>query len=658
MFLSHRLAAIVFLQALAVAGAALGFGYLLVDAVIGGRAVDKITRWGLALSGVVTYSFVAMLLHIVTDGHVLSSPLLVRGATGLTAAGSIALKSVRRRRGVYVEKFGPWEAQSIFGLCVLGIIVWCLPVSQALPLHFTPDTDLHMGWASQIMVGEPTPSAVITGEVPGYYPWLYHGLVALLAPFTPGGTAFHALGPLQVMQVIGAIIALVALGRQVTGKLSGGGAAAVFGALSGGLGIGLLWRLDALRRLAETDATAFTFLGDVFSRRPYNLAFNNLAPPYPRDLSFSLLLAFLLLLAVGLKRKNNGALAGAGVTLGLVGLTGGEAFIVGAGVAALACILLAREMGTLRSGVVLFVAAMLVYGTWLAPTLFSFAKLGGFVNTTRVAPVILSPLGLVVSWGIVVPFALYGAFLFLPRTLTDPRAGIPLAVIVVTGSIMLTNGVSRIFGPAFLTLGRDHRYWALLYLGVALYGAAGWVAVYERIRHMHLLAVGISVILVVAAALSPLLGSLFYRVKYPPNQLIGATLQGERTLLRAMNPAPGRRCVVAVPNNMLARQVFAYTGYRLVLWVRRPGTQNWARIRWRDIYQQIPGDQERLRANRIVTNGKAPPAVVRAVIDDYDINWIVTTAGDAPLFRGYQKVTFDRGRTPLTLVRVKECPRA
>lgn len=513
-----------------------------------------------------------------------------------------------------------------------------------------------MGWATQMMNGEPVPSATVTGEVPGYYPWLYHGMVALLARFTPGGTAFHALGPLQLVQVTGAVLTLFAIGKQISGKLAAGAAAAIFGALSGGVGLGMLWRLDALRNASGAEATGATFLGDIFSRRPYNLSFNNLAPPFPRDVSFSIFLAFVLLLIIGLKRKNDLAMASAGVALGLVGLTGGEAFIVGVGVAALAVTVLSRAR-KLRTSAVLFGPAVLVYGAWLMPILVSYVRLGGFVNTTRVAPVILSPVGTIVSWGIVIPFALYGAVSLLPRTFTDPGAGVPLVVLVVAGSIMVSNGVSRVFGSAFLTLGRDHRYWALVYLGVALYGAVGGAMAWDRIRHLRLGAIGITASIVLVGTLSPFLGSLFYPEKYPADHLVGATLMGKRTMLSAMRPTSGLGCVVAVPTNKLAREVFSYTGYRLVLWVRRPGTENWARIRWRDIYQQIPGDQERLRDNRIATNGNAPEPLVRAVIDKYDINWIVTKAVKAPVYRGYQRTTFNRGRTPVSLVKIKDCPR-
>lgn len=310
----------------------------------------------------------------------------------------------------------------------------------------------------------------------------------------------------------------------------------------------------------------------------------------------------------------------------------------------------------MKSAIVLFGFSALVYGTWLVPILINYLQLGGYVNTTHVGAVILGPLELVVSWGTVVPFALYGVAILLPKSFSDNGARIPLAIIVVTGLVMLTNGVSWIFGSAFLTLGRDHRYWGLLYLGVALYAAVGGAVAYARIRRMRLKAVGVSAAVVVLGIMSPFLGSYFYSEKFPPDRLLHTTLQGERTLLSAMDAYSGRRCVVAVPNNGLARRVSAYSGYRLVLWIRRRAYQNWARIRWRDIYERIPGDQERLRDNRILTGGRNGGQEFRAVVDKYHVNLIVTRAVNALVFRGYRKTIFPNGQAPIALIHISSCP--
>jgi hypothetical protein len=512
-----------------------------------------------------------------------------------------------------------------------------------------------MGWASQLMIGESSPSTVITGHVPGYYPWLYHALVALLARFSPGGRAFDALGSLQLLQVVGAVLGLFGVGRYMTDKFSTGAAAAFFGALCGGFGAGMLFDQRLQKHAATMKATKIPWLGDVLSRRPYNFAFNNVAPAYPRDLSFSLLVGFLLLFLMGLRRKSYSLLAAAGAVLGLVGLSGGEAVIVGALVAFVVC-LAQRELRPLRAGVAILMPMAAVYGTWLIPLIVNYLALGGFVNTTHVGPVVLTLPYLILSWSLVTPFALLGILASI-RSIREPGVLIPLAIVVITGLIMSSNVVSAAFGGAFLTLGRDHRYWALCELGVALFAALGASALWERLSSLRAIATGLVAVIVTLGVISPALGSAIYPQKDPPEHLIAASLEGRPTLLNAMAPAVDRRCVAAVPGNVLAREVFAYTGYRLVQWVTAKGRRNWARIRWRDIYRHIPGDLERQADNQILTSGVGSPNRWRGLVRKYGVNYVVVPAERAgsPVFDGYPKQRFVLPRSTVTLVRVKDC---
>lgn len=641
-------------QALVVASVSLCFGRLVIDAIIGRREIDRLTRWALAFPGLVLFSFVLMLLHLVTGGLIFSNAWLTRSLTIATAVALVIL-SMRRRSAPPKERLLRWQVWTVLGACALGIVVWGLPVARVLPLNFTPDTNLHMGWASQLMIGEPSPSATVTGNVPGYYPWLYHALVAFLARFTPGGSAFDALGALQLLQVVGAVLGLFGVGKYMTGKFFTGAAAAFFGALSGGFGVGMLFD-DRLRSHAATmRATKIPWLGDVLSRRPYNFAFNNLAPAYPRDLSFSLLVAFLLLLLMGLRRKSYTLLVASGVALGLVGLAGGEAVIVGTAVALVVC-LFQREMRPIRAGAAVLLPMTAVYGTWLVPLIINYIHFGGFVNTTHVGPVVLTFPFLILSWGFVPPFALLGVAVNL-RSVREPGVLVPLAIVVVTGLIMASNVVSGAFGSAFLTLGRDHRYWALCQLGAALFAALGATAVWKRMRRSPVAVVGLAVLVVAFGIISPVLGSVLYPEKFPAEPLIAASMEGRPTLLNALAPTPDRRCVAAVPGNVLAREVFAYTGYRLVQWVTAEGRHNWARIRWRDIYRYIPGDLERAADNQILTTGSGSPQYWLAVERKYEVNFVVVPQASigSPVFDPYPKEQFSLENGPVTLVRVKDC---
>src|SRR5207244_8215698 len=100
-----------------------------------------------------------------------------------------------------------------WGMCFVALLAWGSPVGRLLPIDAMGDTPWHMGLASQILNGESTPAATVTGAVPNYYPWMFHAVIALLAQFAPGGRAFHALGPLQLFLAGGSALTLFALGR-------------------------------------------------------------------------------------------------------------------------------------------------------------------------------------------------------------------------------------------------------------------------------------------------------------------------------------------------------------------------------------------------------------------------------------------------------------
>ncbi len=642
------------LSALLVGALALLFGRSIVDAIVFRWEVDGVTRWALAFPALVLFSFVLMLAHLATNGAIFSNAWLTRGLTVVTAIVCVALNLWRRPRLPH-ERLLRWQVWTVLALCALGLVVWGLPIAHAFPLNFTPDTDLHMGWASQLMIGESTPSTVVTGDVPGYYPWLYHALVALLARFSPGGRAFDALGALQLLQVVGAVVGLFAAGRYMTNKFVTGAAAAFFGSMCGGFGVSMFFDQQLREEAAHLPATAIPWLGDVLSRRPYNFGFNNVAPAYPRDLSFSLLVGFLLLLLIGLKRRSYIALVAGGVVLGLVGLAGGEAVIVGAGAAVVVC-LAQKEVSPIKAAGAVLLPMLAVYGTWLVPLIVNYVDLGGFVNTTHVGPVVLTLPFLILSWGLTTPFALVGLATSF-RSVREPGVLIPLAIVVVAGLIMASNLLYEALGNAFLTLGRDHRYWALCHLGLALFAALGATALLERMRRFPAIAVGTAVLVFGLGVASPVLGSVIYPEKFPANPTIAASLEGDKTYLNAMAPEPGRRCVAAVQGNTLARQTFSYTGYRLVQWVTSEDRENWARIRWTDIYRYIPDDSERATNNRILTRGLGSPERWAELTERFGVNFVLVpqARADSAAFEGYPQQDFSVNEKSFTLVRVKDC---
>jgi hypothetical protein len=637
------------LQAAVVAGLTLGFGYLIADALLGRRDADRVMRWGLALPGFAAFTVLLMLLHMATGGGLLSRPWLTRGLTVAISIGLLGWKLAisRRHKG---DPLGPSDAL-LAGLVVVSMLVWGTPVFRIMPLHYGGDTSWHAGFATQLLNGEVTPTAAITGDIPNQYPWLFHSMTALLAAFTPGGRAYHALGPLQLLLPAGAVLSLVALGREITGKLGTGIAAGLLGALAGGLGFFGLRGLDlVLHPRAEAGAEGMRYLGDLLIKRSHNIAFHHLAPPYPRELSYVLLVGFLLLLVAGLRRQSLGLVALSGAVLGMTGLAGAEALIVGAGVAVLILVL---PVGMPRSRLAgaLILPAVALYSIWLLPLTVNYVRLGGFVNITDVEPVNLPLLGILVSWGISTPFAVYGAIRWGPLLRRDIGIRVPLAMVLSAGAILLLSAViPGALGEAFLSLGRRHRYWPLLHLGVVLWGAVGLSDLLERLHPWRRWLVPVVAVAVVALAVpSPVVASLAFPDKIRHREDVGASLLGHGgRVIDVLATRIGQRCVVAVSGPVTQLAVFSYTGFRLVAasWKTNNPT-NKARIRWRDIYRYVPFDPERVADNRVLTIGGDNPTYWRWLVDKHGVDAVVVSGNDAPnpVFRPYpsEPVPLDPG---------------
>ncbi|MGH2703384.1 MAG: hypothetical protein ACRDJ2_16635, partial [Actinomycetota bacterium] len=317
------------LQAVVVAFAFILLGYLIVDAFFN-RTLSAATKWGLAVPAFALYVFVLMLAHMATRGALLSEGSLVRILAALTALALAVLKVVRlRKEGQRSRTYG--QVVIACTLLFVALLIWTYPLGETVPLHFTPDTKRHMGMAHQLLNGDTTPSMGLVGDIPNYYPWLYHAVVAFLSHFTPGNFPLFALAPLQVLAVSGSILLLFALGRALTDDAWGGFAAALFGGITGGFAYVLTTEPNLI--LNPRTNALLEYYGDLLFVRSYNFAFSNLPPAFPRDLSYLFLLAQLLLAVEGLKQWRIRILILEGVALGLAGLCGGEAFLVGMAVA-------------------------------------------------------------------------------------------------------------------------------------------------------------------------------------------------------------------------------------------------------------------------------------------------------------------------------------
>lgn len=624
--------AIAGVAALPIAIMFLALGYGISDLLIGARPWDRIVRLGLAFPGLLLFSLAVMLVHIITGGEVFSNAAVTRALVLLTAVLLVA-KAIRSRRRRDREGDEPAHRQhpprvtrvevyALIGVLVVAVLLWGYPATQLLPIDHISDSTKHAAWASELMVGETTPSAPITGEVPNYYPWLYHALAALVAHHVPGGRALHALTPIFFIQVLGSVLALFALGRELTRRWHGGVAAAVFGALAGGWGY-LVSKGPAivLNPRENGGEAALRYLGDMVYVRTYNMSFSNLAPAFPRDIGFALLPACLLLMIIGLTRRSTLALIGAGVTIGLMGLSTGEATLWGFGLAGL-LVLVPMGFGRLKAGAALFAPALLLWSLWVVPLFLNYSKYEGFRDMIN-SPVRLTPLALLGCWGMATPFALLGFGRLLPRVRSEAPARILfLSLLAALGLVLGALVVPLVLGTGFTTLSRQHRYWPLLYLSVALYAAVGasWLVDALLRRGQRILATSMAALSVTLTIPSPALASvalpeeaLRTEVRWaasrtpgrlePVSRSMTAALEGRPdSMLQLMTPARGVSCVAAVPPEW-SRPVWSFTGYRLVLfrwWTQiKPDASH---IRWKAIYDYIPPVWQRLRALRVLLN--------------------------------------------------------
>jgi nucleotide-binding universal stress UspA family protein len=227
---------------------------------------------------------------------------------------------------------------------------------------------------------------------------------------------------------------------------------------------------------------------------------------------------------------------------------------------------------------------------------------------------------------------------------------------VAAAAVVLAVEIPALLGEAFLTLGRRHRYWPLLHLGVALYAALGLSDILARAASVRRrLAAGVAAVVVALAVPSPVVASLALPEELGHASILDQALSGNSSnLLNAMAPEPGQRCIVAVPVGTSVR-VFSYTGYRLVSFVwNREYFANRARIRWRDIYEIIPGDLQRLADNRRLTDGLASPQEWRGLAARWGVDLVVAPASRAGglAFRGMASEPVEG---PFLLFRLGDC---
>ena len=621
MFSAPTSAVVAGIQALVVGGALLYLGYLLAGAALGLRG-DWVLRAGLALPALCGYVLVLSILHIVSGGAILSNPWVVRLLTLVVAVAAFVMA---RHGGTIGGRSGLALALLLLGV---GVLVWGIPLVRELPLFETTplvnggDTKLHLGWSMQLLNGETTPSSPLTGEIPNYYPWFFHAFLAFVSNLTPGGRSVYGLGPLQILQVGGGILTFFALGRAVTRRVLGAWSGAVLGALSGGFGWLIAWGPE----LEKNRDDPMTYLGDLALVRSYNPSFHNLAPTLPRDLTYVLFPAFLLLLVTGLRKERRWHLAAAGATAGIIGLTGAETFFL-CGLIALGLPLVVERGRKLQTFAWVALPLAAVWSVWLIPLAFSYVELGGFVNTTTVGTVDVPPVGILGAWGLLTICAAAGALPLWKRR-RGKTGGLLLVTVGAAAVLVPLAAITGNDGPIGV-LGRPHRYWPLLYLALVPVGSIGIVWLAKRVggtaraRRIWALAV------LVVAVPSPVLGSLALSSVWddPPPLVTDAIEDEEGSVLVELDPhAGGETCVAAVPEGVV-HSAFWWSGFRFVHYRWSPDREtNLARVRWADMNEVVPWDEERANDNEVLE--AASEDGWRYLEDKYGLDVAITSDGD------------------------------
>lgn len=624
-------------------------GWLVAEAVTYRLDLETLTRAGLSLFGLGLLTLAVMVAQIATRGAVLENAWVARG---IVIGAFVVLGAGRllwRRRGP-AAGWRAWAA--MLALSVLSLGVWGTTTFRAFPVNFGGDTYMHSAYTQELLNGESTPSAAITGKIPNSYPWLFHGTQALVADLTPGGHAVDALTPLELTMVAGTVMALFALGREVTRRAGGGAGLALLAGMGGGWGY-FLARRPALIYAPRGHETVWW--GDFLFVRSYNPAFYQLTPPFPRDLAFVFLVAGLALAVHGMRSSSTGSLLLAGVSVGLAGLTNAEAFFVG--MLTLAA-LSAFPIGVTRpkAAMCLLLPAVGVYLFWALPQAISYVQLGGYVNLTVVGPVTLPAWAILFGWGMITPFAIVGVGRRLRDIFSDPGVRVALVVCLAAGVLVfLSTFVPRLLGNAFMSVGRAHRYWPLLGFGLALWGAAGLAWLTMRVPGV----VPKAALWVAAIGLcipSPVLASDRLVSRAQPLGAIPTAARGDPTaLFNLIGPGRGR-CVVAAPAG-IGRQVWAYTGYRMVMyWTSVNRSTNQSRVRWRNIYKRITPEAQRIEANRVLVGGMAAKRVWRRVARHFGVDVVVVKNS----VLATHLTRFPRGGTeatdaPFTVFRLSHC---
>jgi hypothetical protein len=392
------------------------------------------------------------------------------------------------------------------------------------------------------------------------------------------------------------------------------------------------------------------------------VSFDNISPPLPRDIAIVLVVAFVLLIVLGFLRRSPFLFIAAGVLLGLVGLTsGGEWYFVGLAMA-IGTVFVRSEIPRIHRVVAVAVPAIALYALWAVPLVAGYRRLGGFVNTTATPAVILSPAAILLSWGFVSPLAVYAAVRWVRPHIREPATQ-SLIVLVTVAAIFLVGSsvIPRVLGSGFETIGASSRYWPVLYLGLSILAGVAGAELLGTLDRRRILLGSILAVVVAASVATPLWQSVQLVRRWTWPEMLGAAILDRPNVVTEAAAMGRARCVTASPR-YIQMAIFSLAGYRQVAYHGDKGhVGNYSRIRWRNIYDHIPSDAQRLADDEILMTGRSTTKRWQDLVRKYHVNMVVVRVRDfdAPVFRQLFPDQVSRLRAaglPYGLLHVGACP--
>jgi hypothetical protein len=525
-----------------------------------------------AVAGFAGFAVLAMLGNIVTGGGVFGNAFAVPALAAVVVAGWLLTGGPRADRELVRRPRG-WLWPAALGVAL--VLLYLLPVLLAGSGVRTGDPPWHLGWTAQLLGGEAVPVGPAVDYARNAYPWGHHALLASLVRLVPSSTALLAHETVHVILMVSIPLMAACLARRVDRR--SGLAAAACASLAGGFG----WVL-ARAPSFEPSPREGTYGADLVAASP-NSVYELLPPALPREVGLVLAGAAAVFLLIAVDSGSRRARVLAGAITGAVGVVSVPmlftALLWAVGVSLFAK---GSRVAMLRD---VWAPALAVFALWAVPVAVGYVQHGGFVDITpRLGMEWPLPTALG-SYGLLLPLALAGAAL----AWRDP-GGRTLLVLAGSSAALLGLAVARdvfewtVWNNA--TLLHQGRMWPPVHLvagalgGLAVARAAAWLR--ERSPG---LAVAVGVLVLAAAAASPVLASLRMRAILDEN--LAGYVYGDdfapgsfpREAARVLGPDD----VVAGGTDDVRWALFQTTGVRLAAFDDPRFEGNDLRIRYADL---------------------------------------------------------------------------